>query len=186
LEQILQAAPATTVALPPLATVPAQCPQQPQHGVRLQTVQRSHSLAPSGLIQSVRRRDLVAQTISGEVARQTRRWHRHSGNTVAPTFITIDPNEFSADLQKRLTRSAQIEQLLADIPHLDITYEDDLADPADWEPLSVRLLDYLGTPVLPLTTRMVKTWEQPYSEMILNYAELMAAAQRLPSFARLV
>jgi LPS sulfotransferase NodH len=132
------------------------------------------------------RRDLVAQTISGEVARQTRRWHRHSGNTVAPTFITIDPNEFSADLQKRLTRSAQIEQLLADIPHLDITYEDDLADPADWEPLSVRLLDYLGTPVLPLTTRMVKTWEQPYSEMILNYAELMAAAQRLPSFARLV
>ena len=134
----------------------------------------------------IQRRDLVAQTISGEVARQTRRWHRHSGDSVTPASMTIDPNEFNANLQKRLTRSAQIDELLAGIPHLDITYEDDLADPANWEPLSVRLLHYLGIPVLPLTTEMVKTWEQPYSEMILNYADLIAAAQRLPSFARLV
>lgn len=134
----------------------------------------------------IQRRDLVAQTISGEVARQTSRWHRHSGDTVAPVVMTIDPDEFSADLKKRLTRSAQIEQILAGIPHLDITYEDHLADPADWKPLSMRLLHYLEAPLQPLTTEMVKTWEQPYSEMILNYAELMAAAQRLPSSARLV
>ena len=177
----------------PLFRRNARNSQSPAYGFKLfnDHIHRPHQVlstlhSEGWRIIHIQRRDLVAQTISGEVARQTRRWHRHSGDRVAPALMTIDPNEFSADLQKRLSRSAQIEQLLAGIPHLDIIYEDDLADPQDWEPMSMRLLHYMGAPVLPLTTEMVKTWEQPYSEMILNYTELMAAAQRLPSSARLV
>jgi hypothetical protein len=126
----------------------------------------------------IQRRDLIAQAISGVVARQTSRWHRRKGESVALSTVVIEPDKFLAVVQERVYRAAKIERLLAKVPRLDIIYEDDLVDIGYWEKTSVRLMHYLGLPVKLLSAEIVKTWEQPYSELIANYTELIEAVGR--------
>ncbi len=126
----------------------------------------------------IQRRDLLAQAISTSIARETNRWHRHRGEASTSISLQIDTSDFLRIIEERATRTARINQLLADLPHLDIVYEDDLADRACWAQTSVRLLSYLGLPSRELDTEMVKTWDRPYRELISNYDELMAALRR--------
>jgi LPS sulfotransferase NodH len=126
----------------------------------------------------IQRRDLLAQAVSTAIARQTRRWHRRSGEASAPITLQIGAGDFLKIVAARETRAARINQFLADLPHLDIIYEDDLADRACWAQTSARLLSYLGLPIRELDTQMVKTWDRPYRELISNYDELAAALRR--------
>jgi hypothetical protein len=123
------------------------------------------------------RRDVLTQAISLGVAQTTHRWHRRNGKPVESTTIFIQPALVLTRLATYLADKKRITGLLAKLPHLDICYEDDLEDTSVWERTSSRLLEYLGLPVMPLTASQVKTWDRPYSELIDNYAEIIAAVR---------
>lgn len=124
------------------------------------------------------RRDLLAQIISIEVAYTTHRWHRQKGQEYTSTAVVIPPEALLSRLRIKLAERARIDQVLANISHLDIIYEDDLADSDCWNATSARLLNYLGLPVKTLKCNLVKTWTQPYAKLIANYAELIEAVRQ--------
>ncbi len=126
----------------------------------------------------VQRRDLVAQAFSTALARRTSRWHRRSGDSPESPTLRIGVEPFLRILRERERRAARIDRLLADLPHLDIVYEDDLADRARWPSTSRRIAGFLGLPAHTLDTDMVKTWERPCRDMVEDYDELLDAARR--------
>jgi hypothetical protein len=75
--------------------------------------------------------------------------------------------------------------LMRQLPHLPLIYEDDLAHSDRWPATGARVCAFLGVAPAPLTSRLVKTWEQPYTEVVTNYAEVLAAVAAGP-FAYLV
>jgi hypothetical protein len=126
----------------------------------------------------IQRRDLLAQTISLEIAHTTHRWHRQKGQENESASLVISPEAMLSRLGIQLTEQSRIEQLLANIPHLDVIYENDLADRDCWNATSLRLLKYLGLPMKTLVSNLVKTWTHPYSKLIANYAELLEAVRQ--------
>jgi hypothetical protein len=132
------------------------------------------------LILYVQRRDLFAQVISYVMARSTHYWHRKSGQQHPSTTISIPAGKVLNNLTIFAAQEEQARNILARIPHLEITYEDDLQDSASWGQTSGRLLDYLHLPHAPLRSPRVTTWDRPYAELIANYEQIVAAVRSSP------
>ena len=75
--------------------------------------------------------------------------------------------------------------MMAQRQHLALVYEDDLQHSEQWPATGARVCAFLGVAPAPLTSRVVKTWDRPYREVVTNYAEIMAAVAASP-FAYLV
>ncbi len=133
----------------------------------------------------IHRRDLFALTISYEVALRTQRWKQNSPPMGEFVSLQLDPKAFMARLEERVAKTSYLADVLASVPHLEIVYENCLAERAMWPATSERLLTYLGLPMRPLNAGILKTWERPYSEMISNYDELITCVAQSP-FAHLL
>lgn len=121
----------------------------------------------------LQRRSLFQQALSATVAGLTRRWHGRVGLTVSPPEISIEPQVFYTVLVDTHEQRAQCAQALVGITHIDVIYEDDLDDTTQWTATIDRICSYIGVPQLPVRTRLTKPWSQPYSEIVLNYDELV-------------
>lgn len=88
-------------------------------------------------------------------------------------MLYVEPERFLQSLAKRALIQAQERQTLAGLPYLEFVYEDDLADASRWEATTARVFAALELPQHPVATSVHKTWQQPYSEIVANYAELM-------------
>lgn len=135
-----------------------------------------HSLHHHGWrLISLSRRAALQQTFSWAVAQATGRWQRTAGGEAPPQRVALDATSFLRDLQTCIADRQALADLLQPLPHLPLIYEDDLQHSDRWSATGARLCAFLGVAPAPLTSRLVKTWERPYTEVVTNYAEITAA-----------
>lgn len=165
----------------------ALCGRRPVFGCKMapyyvrnigQTVTQLHKRG--WLIIYLRRRNTFCEAVSRIVTLETKRYHYADDRvTQAQTgpWLTIDPGAFVDMLFSRTALALHEVQILTDLPHLAVCYEDDLVDPASWAATAGRIFTALGLPPAPLHTDVRRTWDRPYAEIIVNYAELVEAAR---------
>jgi len=125
------------------------------------------------LVISIRRRNIIERVLSEAVLFTTRKPHSYGQSMRSDEAIYIDPELFQRLLEQDRILTAREAKLLSHIPHITLIYEEDLAHPQQWSTSTARVLTFLDVPVIPLTTKMVKTWEDPYEKLVSNYAELV-------------
>lgn len=123
----------------------------------------------------LQRTSLFDQVISEVVAYQTKRYFGHY--QPEPSLeLTISLEQFHDFARRVIKIRHDHQQLLTTIPHLLVTYEDDLAESRAWLATVTRICDYLELPApASVTSKVTKPWSRPYSALVLNYNELQAA-----------
>ncbi len=129
------------------------------------------------LIVHLQRRDRFSGAISLAVAQQTGIFNRAGKDSANESIsqIRISPEKFLSILSYWINLEQRERQALIDVPHLQVYYEDDLADPTTWNAAAERIFSALGLEPVPVHSRVKKLWNQPYSRIITNYQELVDA-----------
>jgi LPS sulfotransferase NodH len=127
----------------------------------------------------IQRRDLFHQVLSVLVAAHTGRYDGDHAD--APPRLYLDPTTVADKLCVYRQKRQEIEEMLRGIEHLDVVYEDDLLDCTQWDATLERIAAAWGIRIAPAQTAYRKTWPQPYSELVVNYAELRQQAEGAPS-----
>ncbi len=137
-----------------------------------------HAAQQGWKIIHLRREELFDQLISELAANQTKRYFGHTQGPEPEIQFTISPDKFSTNLKQLVAISQRNQHIMATIPHLPITYEQDLASASDWEATLARICDYLeisrATHVKSIVT---KPWSRPYADIVVNYADLHSIYQ---------
>jgi hypothetical protein len=134
------------------------------------------------LIVHLWRRNKFQEALSVLVARRTGRYQRRvalqeaTAPLLAPT-LEIEPGQLLDRIGRLIQRTEREQRALVNVPHLEVVYDDDLADSAGWDDAAGRVFDALGLARHSVTTRIQKTWDRPYSDIVVNYAELVQAVR---------
>lgn len=128
----------------------------------------------------LQRRNLLERTLSACMLRITGISHRstpiNENEQIVP--VSIEPALFERIWHKTCQAEHEDQPLLAQIPHLTLTYEDDLAQSSRWQPTADRVFAYLGLPSAPVSSGQQKTYSRPYAELISNYESLVEIARK--------
>jgi LPS sulfotransferase NodH len=89
------------------------------------------------------RKSLFDQVISGQVGNQTKRFFGHNQGSEPVINVTIPVDSFKTAMLRAINISRDDRQLLADIPHLALTYEDDLVYDTYWAATMTRICQFL-------------------------------------------
>ncbi len=121
----------------------------------------------------IQRRSLFDQALSLTVASLTNRWgdftETRQGDTVS---ITIPLEEMFVKVQQCVNTRWKIHQALTDIPHIQVTYEDDLLEEAARNRICGTIFEVLTIDPRPVSTEKQRSWNRPYSELVVNYDEI--------------
>ena len=119
------------------------------------------------------REDLFRKALSLVVAETRGQFldrRQDSGGGVSS--IRIDPTRLVEAMRERRSADEAEQAALEGIPHIRVTYEGDLLDAASHQPVSDRVLAYLGLESAPVETRYVKTSRSHVSDYVSNYEEV--------------
>lgn len=126
----------------------------------------------------LRRHNAFQQTMSWCAAEVTGRWQSQANRPfTSNAAIHIEPRHFLQNLRTCLNDRKELDNLTASLPHLELVYEDDLQNHENWPALGQRISSWLGISPAPLTSQVIKTWSQPYHQVVENFAELVQAAK---------
>ncbi len=118
------------------------------------------------------REDLFRKALSLVVAETRGQFlDRKSGGTGVDS-IAIDPARLEAAMRERRNADEAELAALEGIPHVRVTYEEDLLDAANHQAVSDRVLEYLGLESAPVETRYVKTSRGHVSDYVTNYSDV--------------
>jgi LPS sulfotransferase NodH len=105
----------------------------------------------------LRRRDLLATALSHLQAQETGRWHeRGSGPPEALPLIEADAGTVFAWLHSAASYQQWLDDLLADLPHHTVTYEDDLLHERDRQAAIDTIAGLVGLEPAPVAARLQK------------------------------
>lgn len=122
----------------------------------------------------IQRRSLFDQAVSKAVATVTSHWGGFERlKDPGPVFVTIPPEQLLAMIQGCVQNRQRILQVLNDVPHILVTYEDDLLDEAARNRICGTIFQAVGVEQRPVSTTKQRSWNRPYSELIVNYDELL-------------
>ena len=120
------------------------------------------------------RQDLFRKALSLVVAETRGQFlDRKSGGTGVDS-IAIDPVRLEAAMRERKNADEAELAALEGIPHVRVTYEEDLLDSANHQAVSDRVLEYLGIETAPVETRYVRTSRGHVSDYVSNYEDVHA------------
>jgi hypothetical protein len=116
----------------------------------------------------LRRGDYLAQAISSTIAARTQ-WHvrRQDGTEFRP--LDIDPVEVLMMAYLFEESDHYLAAMLAGLPHLTLTYEDDLADPAAQQATADRISARLGLAPAPTKSEHVRFTPPRLAQAITNF-----------------
>ncbi len=118
------------------------------------------------------REDLFRKALSLVVAETRGQFlDRKSGGTGVDS-IAIDPTRLEAAMRERRNADEAELAALEGIPHVRVTYEEDLLNSANHQAVSDRVLEYLGLETAPVETRYVRTSRAQVSDYLSNYGEV--------------
>lgn len=118
----------------------------------------------------IQRRDLFDQVLSMLVARQTGRFN--GSHVDDPPRLYLDPTIVAEELRICRQKARETGDLLLGIDHLDVVYEDDLCESGQWNTTLTRIASAWGIHSVPAQTGYRRTWQEPYSEFVINYLQL--------------
>lgn len=131
------------------------------------------TLAGGGwLVIGLTRRDLLRQAVSWVRAEEQDEFHQRSPRLPAPRPVTLEPEQAIAMMVLVEEANSFIGRTVAGLRHLELTYEDDLADAARHQATVERVMSALDLPAAPVTTRLVPTSPPTLAESVANYDEL--------------
>ncbi len=125
------------------------------------------------------RQDLFRKALSLVVARARGKFTVSTGET-GPRMgpVRIDPVELIAAMRQRNAHGQREVAALGEIPHITVTYEEDLLRPEAHQMTSDRVFEFLGLPSVPVGAELVRTSRDRISDYIENYDELVAAVRQ--------
>lgn len=122
----------------------------------------------------IQRRSLFDQALSKAVATVTSHWGGFERLEVPdPVSVTIPPERLLAMIQGCVANRQRILQVLEDVPHILVTYEEDLLDEAARNRICGTIFQAVGVEQRPVSTSKQRSWNRPYHELIVNYDELL-------------
>ncbi len=124
----------------------------------------------------LKRNDKVKQALSIIYAFYRGTWHSdESGHQNAVQPFALDPKVFYHFLKEVDILDKFEEELMATVPHLFISYEEDLSDPAFYGPTIKCISDFLGIdiPAKPPSTDLKKVTPTKLTSMITNKQQVI-------------
>lgn len=125
------------------------------------------------------RRDPVQQVVSWTRASQTR-YHQRNGEACAVEPISIEPMQvlvhaYMIDAVNRFYRD-----IASQLDHLWLVYEEDLADASCHQATVDKVCSYLGLPLAPCTTDLLKSGPRHVREAFSNFDEVAQTLRGTP------
>lgn len=137
-------------------------------------LQRLH--ADGWRVLHLERRNLLRIALSWVASRQTgvvHRTFRDRSRAVARGYVPID---LLREQLARVSREVAVEEAaLARVPHLRLSYEDDLVQEDTRQPIMNRVFDYLDLPPARVSTKYVRLSSDRFEDFVENYDEMAAA-----------
>ena len=127
----------------------------------------------------LRRRNLLRHVLSNMTITATGTVHDRSGSARA-TGLTVDPGELVYWMRQREQVGAAEAAAVQDLPHLALTYEDDLVDPARWQETAGRVFAHLGLEPAPVRTSLHRRNPGRLADLVANHEEVVAALAGTP------
>lgn len=132
-------------------------------------------LAANGEIIHLRRRNLLSQAISLLSAEVTQFHVRAGDPRSAFEPIAFEPERLLAQLYHYDEDDQWLTKILGDIPHVDLTYEDDLVDESAQQATAAMLFRRLGIPPVDVDAGLFKVAPPDPRERIANPEEVARA-----------
>lgn len=123
----------------------------------------------------LRRRDWLRQSISTMIAGQRQEWFSYRERSLANERFHIEPDELLDWLDRRAEHTRREGEILASLPHLALTYEDDLLHESAHGRTLARVWRFLGVPRSPVAVSTRRMSPGDLGEIVRNYDEVVAA-----------
>ncbi len=130
----------------------------------------------------LRRRDWLLQALSAAHATRTR-YHFTRDQAASFEAMTIDPVEVLSLLLTMEQEDQAVEAAVADLPHVEVWYEDDLLAPDRQQAALERITAALGLPPAPARSDFVRVAPPTFRGRVAN-ADEVAALLAPTRFAR--
>jgi hypothetical protein len=122
---------------------------------------------------ALRRRNLLRHVLSNMTINVTGVTHDRLGRQ--RTKQRVDPAELVEWIGKRDGVGRQEQEILADLPHEQFVYEDDLQDSSCWAATMTRAFTFLGLEPVPVQTTLHRRNPGRLADLIDNYDEVAEA-----------
>jgi LPS sulfotransferase NodH len=123
----------------------------------------------------LRRQDELARAVSILQAQHRGKWHFRDDTAVPHERIVIDPAQLDEVLAGGQYDIDFINAAIEGVPHLSLTYEDDLDTPAAQQQTLDRLCAEFGLPPAPALASLVRAGATELSDRVANYDEMLEA-----------
>jgi hypothetical protein len=123
---------------------------------------------------ALRRENVLRHVLSNMTAIAGDRYDDRSG---APSRVTptVDVDDLLTWMRRRVELGRDEAAVLDGIPHLSLTYEDDLQDASSWPATTERVFSFLDLPPAPVTSTLSRLNSGALADLIANHAEIKAA-----------
>lgn len=119
------------------------------------------------------RRNIFRQVISGFVARERKSYHYRVGDKpLNLEKIYIDCDELFREMRGRLTLLEKEKEVLKNLPHLTVNYEDHLLSAEMHQKTLDRIFSYLDVSSVSVKTDLLKITPDRLYDLIKNYKEV--------------
>lgn len=122
----------------------------------------------------ITRKNLLRQTLSKHYAAFRNSWHENQMTGERPK-MKVDVQLLLKHLQEGHELGRYEERVVSNLPHLPLTYEDNLSDPEKQDQTIALFSDFMGLEKFKSQSRLKKIAGQHYSDFIENHAEMEKA-----------
>jgi len=103
-----------------------------------------------------------------------RAFHHRNGDEKGFVPLEVDPIQLLAGAWIIETETRQLREMVRSVPHLFLSYERDLLDPARHEATVTQVCEYIGIDPAPVATDLVKLAPTTLGETLANFDEVAA------------
>jgi LPS sulfotransferase NodH len=141
----------------------------------------SDLLAENWKIIHIQRENILRQGISLLTARQRKKFHiKSKKQKPSDRKVWIDCDLLLRQMIDREAYQKADAEVLAGLPHITVTYEQDLLSEAQHQPTIDRICRYLEIPIAPVQTTFVRLTPDKLSDLVENYDELVNVISKSP------
>lgn len=120
----------------------------------------------------LQRRSLFRQALSKAVSHVRKVWHHRAGESYQElSGIEVDWQEVQSRLDTAIKNRKIEDEILKFLPHLSLTYEDDLLDSGRHQAAADKVFKYLDLPSVPVQAQLERICAKPLSIFVKNLDE---------------
>jgi hypothetical protein len=122
----------------------------------------------------LKRKNILKQALSADIGLITKSYLRKINMPPPDKTYRIEPEKVSKTIRKIIRGNRQITKILRNKPHLQLYYEDDLADQNNWQKTALRIFKFLDVTPHKVTSKLAITDPRPDWERIENFDQIIA------------